>query len=92
MYDQNAYGKGRDGWLAERAWGLEEAGRDADYGMSDQSRENPNRVIRGGSWNYSARNCRSAIRYRRRPDDRDGNCGFRVCLVPQCTSRIRSGG
>ena len=41
----------------------------------------PNRVVRGGSWNNSARNCRSAYRNRRQPGNRNRNQGFRVCLV-----------
>ena len=43
---------------------------------------NAHRVIRGGSWDNSARNCRAAYRNRRRPDNRNGNRGFRVCLFP----------
>jgi formylglycine-generating enzyme required for sulfatase activity len=38
------------------------------------------RVLRGGSWCVTAWRCRSAFRYRWWPDDRDWNCGFRVCL------------
>ena len=37
-------------------------------------------MIRGGSWNNSARNCRAAYRNRNRPDNRNRNQGFRVCL------------
>ena len=40
------------------------------------------RVLRGGSWNYSARSCRSAQRYRRAPEDRHFNFGFRIVLAP----------
>lgn len=42
------------------------------------------RVLRGGSWIHSARNCRSAFRSRWEPDDPDWIWihGFRVCLVP----------
>jgi formylglycine-generating enzyme required for sulfatase activity/thiol-disulfide isomerase/thioredoxin len=36
------------------------------------------RVIRGGSWNLSAGNCRSAIRYVISPDDRVSGVGFRL--------------
>lgn len=35
-------------------------------------------MIRGGSWNADASNCRSAIRNRIRPDDRNNNLGFRL--------------
>ncbi|MEW6078708.1 MAG: SUMF1/EgtB/PvdO family nonheme iron enzyme [Thermodesulfobacteriota bacterium] len=38
------------------------------------------RVLRGGSWNSSGRNCRSAYRGRSRPGNRDVSSGFRVVL------------
>ncbi|MBY0458544.1 MAG: SUMF1/EgtB/PvdO family nonheme iron enzyme [Gemmataceae bacterium] len=38
------------------------------------------RVLRGGSWNNNARNCRAANRNNNAPDDRNNNIGFRVCL------------
>jgi hypothetical protein len=47
--------------------------------------------LRGGSWNNSAANCRSAIRNRNRADNRNRNNGFRVALVPG-TRVHRSGG
>ena len=40
------------------------------------------RALRGGSWYFSARYCRSALRSRLRPDDLGRILGFRVCLVP----------
>ncbi|MBR0237028.1 MAG: SUMF1/EgtB/PvdO family nonheme iron enzyme [Thermoguttaceae bacterium] len=40
------------------------------------------RVIRGGSWCYIARFCRSAIRYSSAPDNRDDLLGFR-CVKGQ---------
>ncbi len=52
------------------------------------------RVLRGGSWNNTPQNLRSANRNRNTPDNRNNNIGFRiastasrperVCLV-QCT-------
>jgi formylglycine-generating enzyme required for sulfatase activity len=42
------------------------------------------RVLRGGSWNYNPRFCRSAIRYWNHPDNRNFNDGFRVvCRFPR---------
>jgi hypothetical protein len=41
-------------------------------------------VIRGGSWNNDAQNCRSAIRNNNSPDNRNNNVGFRLS-----SSRIR---
>ena len=40
------------------------------------------RVVRGGSWYFIARFCRSAIRYYYYPDDCISYLGFRVVLVP----------
>ncbi|TLU87428.1 MAG: TIR domain-containing protein [Chlorobium sp.] len=40
------------------------------------------RVLRGGSWIYHAEYCRSANRYRRSPDARDDDFGFRLVFVP----------
>jgi formylglycine-generating enzyme required for sulfatase activity len=39
------------------------------------------RVVRGGSSLHDAVGCRSAYRFRRRPDFRNLDLGFRVCLV-----------
>ena len=38
-----------------------------------------NRVLRGGSWNNNARNCRSANRNNNDPANRNNNNGFRPC-------------
>ncbi len=40
------------------------------------------RVLRGGSLNYNAQNCRSAYRLSGAPDYRGSNGGFRLALVP----------
>ena len=37
------------------------------------------RVLRGGSWNNNANNCRSANRNRNNPRNTNNNNGFRVC-------------
>lgn len=39
------------------------------------------RVLRGGSWNNSQRNIRAAVRYRRYPDLRNSNIGFRCACA-----------
>ncbi|MDP7132634.1 MAG: SUMF1/EgtB/PvdO family nonheme iron enzyme, partial [Planctomycetota bacterium] len=49
-----------------------------------------NRVNRGGSWNNSARNCRSANRNRNNPGNRNNNLGFRVVLIAHRSSRSAS--
>ena len=40
------------------------------------------RVLRGGSWFFNPEYCRSALRIRYVPDDRNDIIGFRVALVP----------
>ena len=40
------------------------------------------RVIRGGSWSYNARYCRSAYRYRDKPGYRSDYLGFRLARTP----------
>ncbi len=40
-----------------------------------------NRVLRGGSWNNNAENCRSANRNNDTPDNRNNNVGFRLVFV-----------
>jgi len=40
------------------------------------------RVIRGGSWNGSAEDCRTANRFTYNPDCRDHALGFRLVFVP----------
>ncbi|MEO0647575.1 MAG: SUMF1/EgtB/PvdO family nonheme iron enzyme [Cyanobacteria bacterium J06650_10] len=48
------------------------------------SSKNENKVIRGGSWFFFARNCRSAYRSLNLSGFRDFNVGFRVCCsVPR---------
>ena len=40
------------------------------------------RVLRGGSWYYDGRRCRSADRYGLVPGSRYHACGFRLAAVP----------
>lgn len=43
--------------------------------------EGSNRVLRGGSWNNDAKNCRVACRNNNSPDNRNNNIGFRLALA-----------
>ena len=47
-------------------------------GSAWESGNGARRVIRGGSWNYYARDCRSAIRRSDVPGDRRSYLGFRL--------------
>lgn len=79
--DKNAPRKRHFVWAA-REWKLADAGGDVTYSFDpikpDQA---PNRVLRGGSWECSARGGRSAARDSGKPDVRYWFFGFRVCLV-----------
>jgi formylglycine-generating enzyme required for sulfatase activity len=48
----------------------------------ESDRENTSRLLRGGSWYYSPRHCRSAFRLNFSRGFRNGDVGFRVCCVP----------
>jgi formylglycine-generating enzyme required for sulfatase activity len=50
--------------------------------------EGSNRVLRGGSWNNNAVNCRSANRNNNHPENRNHNYGFRLVFVPQLKGRV----
>ena len=50
--------------------------------FDDEALGDAYRVIRGGSWGYSASNCRAAFRGGRRPGHRHWYQGFRVGLFP----------
>ncbi len=47
-----------------------------------------NRVLRGGSWNNNAQNCRSANRNDNHPDNRNNTIGFRLVFVPQLIGKV----
>ena len=47
--------------------------------VSGEGRMGDNRVIRGGSWNNNARNCRAANRNANDPSNRNDNLGFPFC-------------
>jgi formylglycine-generating enzyme required for sulfatase activity len=44
-------------------------------------------VNRGGSWNNTPQNCRTANRNNWQPDNRNRNNGFRLALSLQLTDR-----
>jgi len=47
-------------------------------------------VIRGGSWNNDASNCRSANRNNNPPDNRNNDVGFRLSSSRQPSDGVRS--
>jgi len=52
----------------------------SDGGIWELEGEAAYRVLRGGSWDSHAKNCRSASRLRNRPENRDNSDGFRVAI------------
>ena len=62
--------------------------------ISGAGHKGDNRVIRGGSWNDPAQNCRAAYRNHNHPSNRNDNLGFRFvraqrgdgcrCTDPAC--------
>ena len=54
----------------------------ADLVGEDGAGEGRRRVLRGGSWLYYGRNCRSARRSAGGPDERGGGIGFRLARGP----------
>jgi formylglycine-generating enzyme required for sulfatase activity len=94
MFPANAWGL-HDMHGNEWEWCLDEwhesyegAPTDGRAWVDAAERENSNeskkrRLLRGGSWFYIPRYCRSAYRYRDRPDNAFSNVGFRVVCLPQ---------
>lgn len=50
--------------------------------------EGSNRVLRGGSWNNNAVNCRVSNRNNNNPDNRNNNNGFRLVLAQEADRMI----
>ena len=64
-------------WCADHWHGSYE-NAPSDGTIWSSSDEEDDRLLRGGSWNYSPENCRSAVRYWYLPVYRSGNWGLRV--------------
>jgi len=61
----------------------EGAPTDGSAWLSNNSGEQPSRLLRGGSWSFGPRYCRSAYRYHDGPGNAGYNFGFRVVCLPQ---------
>ena len=68
-------------WCADHWHGNYEGEPPTDGSAWSTDDERASRVVRGGSWDNTPRNCRSATRYVIRPDDRNYFTGFRVCCI-----------
>jgi len=67
------------------AWhgSYEGAPEDGSAWLDPDAGEGAMRLLRGGSWGFSPRNCRSAYRGHRHPGYRNRYVGFRVVCLPQ---------
>ena len=61
----------------------EGAPEDGRAWLDPEAGEESERLLRGGSWGYDPRFCRSAYRLRDVPGDTDDDVGFRVVCLPQ---------
>jgi formylglycine-generating enzyme required for sulfatase activity len=64
-------------WCADH-WHENYRGAPTDGSAWLSENEGARRLLRGGSWSYIPRICRSADRVRYNPDYRDNSCGFRI--------------
>ena len=64
------------GYLARKPRGADPVG--APRQSSEAGPEGQRRVVRGGSWNHTARNVRAAFRFGYVPGNRDVFLGFRL--------------
>jgi formylglycine-generating enzyme required for sulfatase activity len=64
-------------WCADH-WHSNYEGAPTDGSAWLTENENQSRLLRGGSWVYLPRDCRSAYRHRGHPDHRYSGVGFRV--------------
>jgi len=75
----NVYEWCLDHWHAS----YEGAPADGSAWLKPSATDEEERLLRGGSWYFYLRNCRSAYRFRSQPDNADGLVGFRVVCLPQ---------
>ena len=68
-----------DDWHAN----FEGAPGDGRPWLDENAKEDERRLLRGGSWDFLPRDCRSACRLGNHPGNRDFSIGFRVCCLPQ---------
>ncbi len=66
-------------WCGD-SWHADYSGAPVD-GSAWVSRGGEYRVVRGGSWHETPNHCRSAVRLKFAPDERDDFVGFRVALT-----------
>jgi len=78
LYDM--HGNVRE-WCLDQVEGLTAYDRKEDV-VDPLSASGQFRVLRGGSWLFTGRYCRSAYRFANEPAYRNSFLGFRVCLAP----------
>jgi formylglycine-generating enzyme required for sulfatase activity len=68
-------------WCEDDWHGSYEGAPNDGIAWVESDRSETRRLLRGGSWYFAPRNCRSACRYFDTRDYRDNRIGFRVCFV-----------
>ena len=68
-----------DGWHITTYMGMSAPVDGSAWSEADQTAE---KLLRGGSWSYAPRYCRSAVRLNYSRDFRVSVVGFRVCCIP----------
>lgn len=81
---------GRGAWPEQAAGIAQQLQGMLESLLEGQRGEEPRRVLRGGSWGFTANWCRSAYRGRNWAGNRFGSIGFRVCLV--CSPAVQAEG
>jgi formylglycine-generating enzyme required for sulfatase activity len=61
----------------------EGAPSDGSAWLTPSASEEEERLLRGGSWSFPPRDCRSAYRYHNQAGHADSRVGFRVVCLPQ---------
>ncbi|NJL84579.1 MAG: formylglycine-generating enzyme family protein [Chloroflexaceae bacterium] len=84
-YHENYEGAPTDGSVWDEQTGNDNHSQKYLEGLSQGSSDDRPRVLRGGSWDFSPQDCRSAFRNHNSPGDRSNNNGFRVVGFPSRT-------
>jgi len=82
-YEENSNGQTQPvGTKLANDWGLHDMHGNVWEWCQDEIDGGSGRVFRGGGWDFSARGCRSAVRFWLTPSSRGCSLGFRVATVP----------
>lgn len=75
-------------WIGDNQANVFQSWEQFDRLYLNLSKNNCYRLLRGGSWDYDPRSCRSTVRFRGEPDDRNYAFGFRVSVARSLLSSL----